>query len=242
MKDIAIKGSFPPRVIGCVTDWDSWLALRDPAGFPPCHGVELRVDALPVSITCDQILEHRIWKPVLVTIRRREEGGFRAIAEEKRREMAHSLLSIASGIDWEIASLPGAEDLVLSARNAGVAVVASSHDFERTPCVEELLGREREARRRGADIVKFAFYLNTPDDLMIGVELLRRCSGSVAVMGMGPLGPVSRLLYAQLGSVLVYGYLGAHESAPGQWPAKLFQDALSSMVPFPSEKLGNLLS
>ena len=36
-------------------------------------------------------------------------------------------------------------------------------------------------------------------------------------MGMGPMGPVSRLLYSQLGSCLVYGYLGDREAAPGQW-------------------------
>ena len=41
----------------------------------------------------------------------------------------------------------------------------------------------------------------------------------VATMGMGPLAPVSRLLCAQCGSVLNYGYLGKTPTAPGQWDA-----------------------
>ena len=90
-----------------------------------------------------------------------------------------------------------------------------------------MLEREREARAAGADIVKFAFRLQTLDDMMVGVELLRRADGPMAIMGMGPLGPVSRLLYAQHGSCLVYGYLGETPTAPGQWSAGLFRRALN---------------
>lgn len=232
MKDIAAQENFPPYVIGSVTDWDTWLTLNDPVGIPPCNGVELRVDALPASIGCDDILAHRIWKPVLITIRRAEEGGHRPISEEQRREMAARLLSIASGLDWEIDAMPEAAGLIRQAKNAGVTVVASAHDFQQTPELGVLLDKERTARHLGADIVKFAFRLNTVEDLQTGVELLRRRTGPVAVMGMGALGPVSRLLYAQMGSALVYGYLGDRESAPGQWPAKLFQEALMNMVSF----------
>lgn len=230
MKDIAAQENFPPYVIGSVTDWDTWLTLKDPVGIPPCNGVELRVDALPASIGCDDILSQRIWKPVLVTIRHIAEGGHREIPEEERRELAARLLSMASGLDWEIAAMPGAEELIRKAKNAGVTVVASAHDFQQTPSLELLLEKERAARRMGADIVKFAFHLNTVEDIQTGVELLRRRSGPLAVMGMGALAPVSRLLYAQMGSALVYGYLGDRESAPGQWPAKLFQEALMNMV------------
>lgn len=230
MKDIAAQENFPPYVIGSVTDWDTWLTLNDPVGIPPCNGVELRVDALPASIGCDDILAHRIWKPVLITIRRTEEGGHRPMGEVERRKTAARLLSIASGLDWEIAAMPEAADLICQAKNAGVTVVASAHDFQRPPSLEVLLNMERAARRMGADIVKFAFRLNTVEDLQTGVELLRRRTGPLAVMGMGALGPVSRLLYAQMGSALVYGYLGERESAPGQWPAKLFQEALMHMV------------
>ena len=46
-------------------------------------------------------------------------------------------------------------------------------------------------------------------------------------MGMGPLAPASRLLAAQCGSLLNYGYLGTGSTAPGQWPARLLKEALA---------------
>lgn len=50
-------------------------------------------------------------------------------------------------------------------------------------------------------------------------------------MGMGPMGPVSRLLYSQLGSCLVYGYLGEKETAPGQWHVSLIKETLRHLGP-----------
>ena len=48
-------------------------------------------------------------------------------------------------------------------------------------------------------------------------------------MGMGPLGKVSRLLFAQLGSVLNYGFL--HEAqVSGQWEATLLKQRLSELA------------
>ena len=46
-------------------------------------------------------------------------------------------------------------------------------------------------------------------------------------MGMGPLAPASRLLAAQLGSVLNYGYLGSEPTAPGQWSARFLKEAVN---------------
>ena len=54
----------------------------------------------------------------------------------------------------------------------------------------------------------------------------------VATMGMGPLAPVSRLLCAQCGSLLNYGYLGTTATAPGQWDSGLLKTAISRLVPF----------
>ena len=77
--------------------------------------------------------------------------------------------------------------------------------------------------------MKFAFYVHSAEDMMVGVELLRQSSGPMAVMGMGPLGPVSRLLYAQHGSCLIYGFMGDAPTAPGQWSAELFRQSLNHL-------------
>ena len=65
--------------------------------------------------------------------------------------------------------------------------------------------------------------------MIVGVELLRRSSGTTTAMGMGPLGAVSRLLYAQHGARLIYGYLGDTPTAPGQWSAALCRQALNEI-------------
>ena len=59
----------------------------------------------------------------------------------------------------------------------------------------------------------------------------KKPKGPIAVMGMGPMGPVSRLLYSQLGSCLVYGYLGDQEAAPGQWHVSLLKETLRNLGP-----------
>jgi 3-dehydroquinate dehydratase-1 len=52
----------------------------------------------------------------------------------------------------------------------------------------------------------------------------------VSSMGMGPLAPVSRLLCAQCGSVLNYGYLGETATAPGQWDAAILRAAVARLA------------
>jgi 3-dehydroquinate dehydratase-1 len=51
----------------------------------------------------------------------------------------------------------------------------------------------------------------------------------LAVMAMGRFGKVSRLLFAQAGSVLNYGYL-ATANAPGQWPAARLRELFAELA------------
>ena len=223
--------TFPPIVVGSVCDWETWLDCTNPTRILPCQAVELRVDALADSVRAEDILAYRCEKPLLITIRHADEGGRRIMAEDARRALMLQLLSGANAIDWEIRHLEGAEDIINTAHNLGVYMIASYHDFNKTPSLEHLLEREAYARSKGADMVKFAFHLESAEDVLIGIELLRRSSGAVAVMGMGPLGPASRMVYSQMGSGLIYGYLGETPTAPGQWPTKLCCEVLDQLLP-----------
>ena len=62
------------------------------------------------------------------------------------------------------------------------------------------------------------------------------CQGSQAagsqplsVMGMGPLGKASRLLFARAGSLLNYGYLGEPQVS-GQWSALTLKARLEEVM------------
>lgn len=217
-----------PLVVGSVSDLAAWNDACAAAELP-CDVVELRADGLPADTDWAALAQMRCCRPVLVTVRHESEGGLRPMDTAERLSIARALLPLASALDWEIAQLAEVPELVDEARAAGVPIIASAHDFEMTPALESLLEKEQLARTLGATVAKFAFRLHSAEDMMTGVQLLRRSTGITTAMGMGPLGAVSRLLYAQHGACLVYGYLGTTPTAPGQWSAALCRQALDVM-------------
>lgn len=217
-----------PLVVGSVSSAEAWQTACV-AETLPCDVVELRADGLPADTDWAALAQMRCCRPLLVTVRHESEGGLRSMDAAERVAIGRALLPMAAALDWEIARLEEAAELLAEARAAGVVTIASAHDFEQTPSLESLLEKEQHARSLGADVAKFAFRLHSAENMMTGVELLRRASGTTTVMGMGALGAVSRLLYAQHGACLVYGYLGDTPTAPGQWSAELCRRSLDAL-------------
>ncbi len=230
------KLSFPldsasPLVVGSISDLETWEQVTEPGAEPPCDVVELRLDMLPEGVSVIEKLRTRPCpRPVIVTYRHESEGGARVVSEEERIATVRALLPIASAVDWEILVMALDEEFMDELRAAGVPLIASAHFFETTPEAEQMLALEECARESGAAITKFAFKLNCGGDVQAGVRLLSECEYPLAVMGMGDLGSVSRLLYAQLGSRLVYGYLGNTPTAPGQWTAAECREVLAKFA------------
>lgn len=217
-----------PLVVGSVSDLAAWNAACAAAELP-CDVVELRADGLPADTVWTTVAQMHCCRPVLITVRHESEGGLRTMSTAERVSIVRALLPLASALDWEIAQLAEVPELVAETRAAGVPIIASAHDFEKTPALESLLEKEQHARTLGATVAKFAFRLHSAEDMMTGVQLLRRATGTTTAMGMGPLGAVSRLLYAQHGACLIYGYLGDTPTAPGQWSAALCRQALDAV-------------
>ncbi len=229
MSPLTFSAPFPPPVVGSVADAAAWRAVC--AAAPACDVAELRADGLTAAELAEVDLS-RCPLPVLLTVRCPGEGGLNPnLTTEDRARIAPSLLPHAAALDWEIAHLAAAPQVVEAAHAAGIPVIASAHDFEKTPDAAYCRALEQQARELGADVVKFAFRLNRYEDIQCGIDLLRGASGPMAVMGMGALGAVSRLVYAQHGSALVYGYVGNSPTAPGQWSAELFAKALTVSEP-----------
>jgi 3-dehydroquinate dehydratase-1 len=86
------------------------------------------------------------------------------------------------------------------------------------------------AKAAGADAVKFATLLRSAADLAILAAMQESAAVPLASMGMGPLGRVSLLLLAHLGSILNYGYLD-QPTIPGQWPAQRLRDLIAELRP-----------
>lgn len=93
-----------------------------------------------------------------------------------------------------------------------LGIVASYHDYEATPNPERILSL---LNGMDADVRKAAFKVNTPRDLVSILDASRSVKGRHVVLGMGPLGTVTRIRQSLLGNEFSFGYVG-EPTAPGQ--------------------------
>ena len=217
-----------PRVVGTVHSEGS-LAAASRLRKSAVDLLELRVDHFAADPAPLLRAARRLKVPLLVTVRHPAEGGAHRLGFARRRELYRMFLPVAACIDVELRSAERLADLVAEARAAGVRVVLSSHDFRRTPSAKRLQHCIRRARQAGADVCKIAAFTSTPADLTRLLALFtRRQPLPLSVMGMGPFGKISRLLFARAGSVLNYGYL--HQpNASGQWEAHTLAERISEL-------------
>jgi 3-dehydroquinate dehydratase-1 len=200
-----------------------------------CDLGEIRLDLLCADDTAigSSPWKHLIDTPLLFTARRIEEGGARALTAVQRMNLLEAALAEAAMIDIEVASISEMKDLLKEIANRKIPWVASYHDFEKLPDTTALVEAAGLAKEAGATVFKAAARLSSPADLARLAEFQLADHGIlVATMGMGPLAPVSRLLCAQCGSVLNYGYLGETATAPGQWDSALLKTAIGRLTEF----------
>jgi 3-dehydroquinate dehydratase-1 len=169
-------------------------------------------------------------RPIVFTARAAAEGG-RAMPEDLRGELYRAALPRVDALDIEIASAALAAEVVGRAHAAGRIVLLSAHDFTATPPREALLAHIERARALGADLAKLAMHAATPDDLRTLLEVtLAARAGGVVTLGMGPLGPLSRLVLPAAGSLLTYGAAG-RGTAPGQLPIAELAELVARLFP-----------
>lgn len=165
--------------------------------------------------------------PLLFTIRTKKDGGNLDIATKDYVNL--NLQVAASGyvdlVDVEV--FPDTEEmkvLIRSLQEAGVRVIASTHDFQKTDSREVLLARFMEMDSTGADILKMAVMPDEFDDVAAIMQVtnemtVKHTEKPVISMAMGQLGSVSRIAGENFGSSVTFAAVGA-ASAPGQFPIK----------------------
>lgn len=229
--------SFPDSaraVVATVTQSDdldflSTLAVEN----LPCDILEFRLDNLRDQIDRVRELQARFAGKagILSTARRPEEAGAGDLPLGERLALLEASLEFSDFIDIEIHTLAKhseAHELAQAARRASVSVVASSHDFEKSPPAPELVEQLDQAANLGADIGKLAIVVETFAELNALVTIVEdqlKKGRQISAMGMGPLGKISRLTLSKAGSCLNYGYLKT-ANAPGQWSAAELRDLL----------------
>ncbi|MEO8205058.1 MAG: type I 3-dehydroquinate dehydratase [Chthoniobacterales bacterium] len=182
------------------------------------NAVEFRADLLPQLVRAHAL--RKLPVPVIWTVRSVSEGGKAPESNSKRAALYDQGEDVASLIDIELASVQKLKGTLKSAQANRCKVILSFHDFQTTPSVARLRKIIRRATDAGADIVKIATVADTLPALLRLVSLLD-CSDKtpLSIMGMGRFGKISRLLCAQAGSVLNYGWLDKPQVS-GQWAAE----------------------
>ena len=175
--------------------------------------------------------------PLIATVRTAAEGGHRELT---RDEYAHAIMTLAhprcvSGVDVEALRAGRDAPALVAAARAGRAdtertVLASHHDFERTPALAQCLEIFEALADSGADVLKLAVTPQREEDVLtlLRATLQRSRIGEqpLITISMGELGALSRLGGHVMGSTATFATVG-QASAPGQLSLEQVRTALS---------------
>jgi 3-dehydroquinate dehydratase-1 len=164
--------------------------------------------------------------PILFTFRTSKEGGEKSIeaadyASLNKKAAATGLVDL---VDVELFTGDDVvRDIIEEAHKNGVKVVASNHDFDKTPDKDDIVGRLRKMQELGADIPKIAVMPQTKKDVLTLLTATEEMATEYAdrpiiTMSMAGTGLISRLCGEVFGSALTFGAVGK-ASAPGQMNA-----------------------
>lgn len=175
-------------------------------------------------------------KPLLCTVRTGREGGEASLSPEEYREKLSELLSLGNFQLLDIELSAGEEivtELSGKAKEKGIGVIISRHDFEKTPPEEEMTAALEKMKALGADLPKLAVMPQSPEDVIALLSATLSASrrlGPVITMSMGGLGKVSRVSGGLFGSCMTFG-AGRAASAPGQIDAEDLLAILEDLNP-----------
>lgn len=160
-------------------------------------------------------------KPLLFTIRTKGEGGQFDNSTKAYTELVQAAAKTADLVDVEIfmEGLP-TKELFEAIHKEGCKIVASNHDFFKTPAKEEIVKRLQYMQQENADIAKIAVMPKQKKDVLTLLEATEEMTANYAdrpivTMSMKDMGVVSRIAGETFGSAMTFGSL-EEVSAPGQ--------------------------
>ena len=171
--------------------------------------------------------------PILFTFRTAKEGGEKEI--EKSAYLALNQMVAEKGnadlIDVELYSgEQSVKQIIETAHKNGVKVIASNHDFQKTPSQREIVKRLQNMQELGADILKIAVMPQRKKDVITLLSATEEmvtlyAEQPVVTMSMSGKGVISRLAGEVFGSAMTFG-AAKKASAPGQIPVEKLAQVL----------------
>lgn len=171
--------------------------------------------------------------PLLFTFRTSKEGGEKAIDTKAYAELNKSVAATGMVDLIDVEAFTGDQivlDIIESAHSVGVKVVASNHDFAKTPSKDDIIYRLRKMQDLGADIPKIAVMPKCKLDVLELLEATvimseKYADRPIITISMSSEGVISRLAGEIFGSALTFG-AAKKASAPGQVSVEDLYEAL----------------
>ena len=169
--------------------------------------VELRLDTVSDPSAAAALAGRR--KPVIITCRSEQQGGFFKGSEEERLAVLSEALALGAeyvDVEWQSG---GSADLL--ARTGGRRIILSHHDFTGVP--RDLDQMAHSMLSSGAEVVKLAVKASRLSDNLRLRDIGKDTRVPMLLIGMGEAGIPSRVLASWMGSCWTYAGEGV---APGQ--------------------------
>jgi len=209
---------------------------EEPAAREHADLVEFRMDLGADPL--DQLAAYDGELALLATNRVEWEGG-EAGSEGRLADLALAAEHpCVEAVDVELSSVASGEgtDVVERAREEGVAVVVSVHDFDGTPEPAELR-RLLERSAEYGDVAKLATTAESLDDalaLLAATRSATEAGHTVATMAMGEPGRHTRAVAPVYGSRLGYAPVDPDEAtAPGQYDLATLRSLVEKLTGTP---------
>lgn len=212
---VSLEGATPKALCEKARELDS----------EPVDILEWRVDSfrnrtVPALKKTLSKLREATGKPLLVTVRTCREGGKADLSRQDYKNLLIELLAeiAPNALDVEFGRGDIAS-LVAAAHEKKVPVIASFHDFSKTPSESALLKKLARMENGGADVLKIAVMPKTPSDVLRLLKVLlvarKTLKSPIVAIAMGQLGTLTRIAGGQFGSCATFAGFGK-VSAPGQ--------------------------
>lgn len=170
--------------------------------------------------------------PLIFTFRTDAEGGEKFISNDNYYDLNVTVAKtgMADLIDVEAYSKNNiAMELISEIHAAGCKVIASNHDFEKTPSVEEIEHILMTMEEYGPDICKIAVMPRDKTDvdtlIQASAEVANKMIAPIVTMSMGELGAVTRVCTRLTKSAMTFA--GRVQAlAPGQIACGMVREIL----------------
>lgn len=171
--------------------------------------------------------------PIIFTFRTKNEGGERVIEASDYLKLNSEIAATGNAdlIDVEaFFDNDTVSEIITKAHNSGISIIASNHDFLKTPSKEEIILRLRKMQDLGADILKIAVMPVSNEDVLTLLAAtqdmaLKYAKKPLITISMSGKGLASRLFGETFGSAVTFAS-SKEASAPGQIDICTLRDML----------------